>query len=826
MYYQAGDYRSQGKGDVRVIGDKHSSKIITFYSYKGGTGRSMALANVAWVLASNGRRVLAVDWDLEAPGLHRYFYPFLSDSELILSDGIIDLMIKFQRERGKLEEGVKPDHEWYMTQANLIRFTSSLAWEFPDDGTLDFIPAGRQTDSYSTRVTSFNWQSFYDNLDGGFFLEAVKERMREEYDYILIDSRTGVSDSSGICTVQMPDALAVCFTLNHQSIDGAAAVANSVYEQRREKDSLIKIFPVPMRIENGEKDKLERRREYARRQFEPFPAHVPHEKHSDYWGEVEVLYVPYYAYEEILAPFGDKGGQTISLLASAERLTAHLTLGDSGGQITRLVNPPAEKNRQRTIAAYARESLDGPLDELDESAGDEKISAAENVFASFTAEEQLIAKRVLTRLVRVSPPDEVGPNTRLRVSKADLGIDAKPILDELLYQKLVLLGADEATGEETFELAEDELAENWKRINDWLEEDRDFLLWRQTLQVYMAKWESTNKDADALLQGAFLTDAERYQASRPEALSENECTFIAESVKAEAVRDQAEEELRQKEAQARLETVKVRKEKRWLAIKYGILLFALLLLLAAAYQVFFYRERTLAFLGLGPARYVGSWSDDFQLTSDGKPESSRWDYPSEGQWIIERGEGEQANDGALVVQTDKVGVLKIAPKVLIDFSAVFKVRVVRGTKAAWMFRVQSDKQRGYLFALEEDVKNSTLMLSGYIVSKPGYLEPFDNSGPHVVPFRGCCEEGDAFQVRAEVEGDEFRFWVTAQPKTEIKGNQITTKKDRIDSGVEYFIVPFRDSRSLFPYGNVGLLVPDVGGQMSVEYIRITSDPIP
>jgi MinD-like ATPase involved in chromosome partitioning or flagellar assembly len=52
-------------------------EIITFYSYKGGTGRSMALANVAhilaWRIAAPGKRVLAIDWDLEAPGLHKYF---------------------------------------------------------------------------------------------------------------------------------------------------------------------------------------------------------------------------------------------------------------------------------------------------------------------------------------------------------------------------------------------------------------------------------------------------------------------------------------------------------------------------------------------------------------------------------------------------------------------------------------------------------------------------------------------------------------------------------------------------------------------------------
>ena len=52
--------------------------VITFYSYKGGTGRSMALANVGCLLArdnkpSNVRKVLLMDWDLEAPGLHRFF---------------------------------------------------------------------------------------------------------------------------------------------------------------------------------------------------------------------------------------------------------------------------------------------------------------------------------------------------------------------------------------------------------------------------------------------------------------------------------------------------------------------------------------------------------------------------------------------------------------------------------------------------------------------------------------------------------------------------------------------------------------------------------
>ena len=47
--------------------------IVTFYSYKGGVGRTMALANIAILLSQMNLRVLAVDWDLEAPGLEKYF---------------------------------------------------------------------------------------------------------------------------------------------------------------------------------------------------------------------------------------------------------------------------------------------------------------------------------------------------------------------------------------------------------------------------------------------------------------------------------------------------------------------------------------------------------------------------------------------------------------------------------------------------------------------------------------------------------------------------------------------------------------------------------
>jgi FxsC-like protein len=337
------------------VSNQPPGQIITFYSYKGGTGRTMALANMAWVLASNGKRVLVVDWDLEAPGLHRFLHPFLDDKSMSSSEGVIDFVVDYTSEAmtPKKSNEQLPD-DWYKPHANILRYATSINWEpFKEKkGTLDFVSAGKQGPSYATRVNAFNWQKFYNSFGGYQFMEAVKERMKSEYDYILLDSRTGVSDTSGICTVQMPDILVVCFTLNNQSIEGAGAVAEAVDAQRRDTSGQpeVRIFPVPTRVEMGEKERLELAREAARKRFSPLLRHIEPDKRNSYWGEVEILYEPYYAYEEILATFVEQRSQTTSMLASIERLTAHITRGD----VKKLV-PASKAERQQILAQYVRQ---------------------------------------------------------------------------------------------------------------------------------------------------------------------------------------------------------------------------------------------------------------------------------------------------------------------------------------------------------------------------------------------------------------------------------------------------------------------------------------
>lgn len=324
--------------------------IVTFYSYKGGTGRTMALANVSWILASAGNRVLAVDWDLESPGLHKFFHPFLDQEIVLATPGVVELLTNYSW--AATDRHNDAARNWHIGYANILPHAVSLEWRFPGEGTLDFVSAGRQNRDYSSLISSMDWDNFYSRLGGGQFFDALRANMKENYDYVLIDSRTGLSDIADICTVHFPDVLVDCFTLSDQSIEGAAKVARHIDE--RYSDRGIRILPVPMRIEFGENAKVEAGRALARARFDRFPKGLPADEMNRYWLSVEIPYRPFYAFEETLATFGDAPGSPNSMLAAFERLAGVITEGGIGAFAAM-----DEQLRAATLERYTRR---GPTD--------------------------------------------------------------------------------------------------------------------------------------------------------------------------------------------------------------------------------------------------------------------------------------------------------------------------------------------------------------------------------------------------------------------------------------------------------------------------------
>lgn len=242
------------------------SKIVTFYSYKGGVGRTMALANVAFLAAANGKKVLVMDWDMEAPGLEYYFRGLLDATQaksLRNTPGLLDIFWNWNQSAANAKskeqaEGLIQDaahgnvfscHVKKLVSEDLVSDItgSPLA--------LDYIGAGglvigeHEKISYEDALSKFSWSDFFEKYAGGVLLENLKSWAKRSYDLVLIDSRTGFADVAGICTMQLPDTVALCFVMNRQNIDGTARVAAAIREIREEQ---LTLRAVPMRLARGE----------------------------------------------------------------------------------------------------------------------------------------------------------------------------------------------------------------------------------------------------------------------------------------------------------------------------------------------------------------------------------------------------------------------------------------------------------------------------------------------------------------------------------------------------------------------------------------------
>ncbi len=192
-------------------------RIVTFYSFKGGVGRSMALANVAFRLANRSNLdVIVVDWDLEAPGLHRFFG--ISDEVAATQNGLLEYLLAW-REAVEDDAEAPPDATGW-----LIPVVSPM----PAHGSVSLLLAGKLDEGYADRLRSFDWQPFYRFNAGAAAIETLRKQLAGKADMVLVDSRTGVTDAGGVCTVQMPDGVVLMTAANEQSFAGIERVARAI----------------------------------------------------------------------------------------------------------------------------------------------------------------------------------------------------------------------------------------------------------------------------------------------------------------------------------------------------------------------------------------------------------------------------------------------------------------------------------------------------------------------------------------------------------------------------------------------------------------------
>lgn len=195
--------------------------IVTFYSFKGGVGRSMSLVNVGVQLAKAGRRVLLVDFDLEAPGLPTFSLAKPNHDTL----GLVDYISQYTA------TGEAPDASEYYYKSE----------QFEGGGGIWIMPVGLQDNQYSQRLNCIDWQQLYEKQSGYLFFEDLKNQWKDTLspDYVLIDSRTGHSDVEGICTRQLPDAVSLLFFPNEQNLQGLKRIVSNISIDNKKRSKPI-----------------------------------------------------------------------------------------------------------------------------------------------------------------------------------------------------------------------------------------------------------------------------------------------------------------------------------------------------------------------------------------------------------------------------------------------------------------------------------------------------------------------------------------------------------------------------------------------------------
>lgn len=511
----------------------------------------MALANIAEVICRRGLNVLMVDFDLEAPGLERYFEvdgAQYSPDVVASKRGVIDLLVSYKNLRtlpvvplsnsaptttemeassaqGKFPFPVEPLSNFIVPiyekgVASGSQFgTGSLSRR----GALSIIPAGRRDGEefarYAERVRGFGWDDFFANWDGELFFDWFRQEASDAADVVLIDSRTGVTEMSGVCTYQLADVVVMFVAPNHQNLDGIQMMATSLsnpqlIEEGRRGRPLSQLF-VPSRVESGEGQKLD---EFAERYNQALGRMLPKSLkfESSAFIDLKIPYLPYYAFIEDVAVREPDRPKAADMVKAFEKITTFIAhLAPPSSELYKLYEAD-EKNRVTPV--------------------EQRVKIAEDFFARSLPKEREVIQRAFVRLVRLAQPGDGTGDMRSPVNLKDFDRETQSIVRSLADSQLVAIEPGKQPGDEIVQLADEALIYKWERLEEWLNEDREFLLWRQQIRANIAEWETHARRNDGLLKGTRLKAAKQWQKTRLNDLNGSEVFYISKSEQGQKAR--------------------------------------------------------------------------------------------------------------------------------------------------------------------------------------------------------------------------------------------------------------------------------------------------
>lgn len=205
---QIGNRQPVWKYEQSCAGEK--PKVISFYSFKGGMGRTTSMVATALLLAKKGYSVLAIDTDIEAPGLSSFFF---DDSRI--ARGTVDFFVEYQA-----DESYTPDMRDYLIEVDDVALKEEIL------GKIFIIPAGRTDGPYLSKLARIDYQDLKPDGMRNTVVRLMEhavdflQQKEKKVDYILLDARAGYHDMGGVVTFQIPHGIVLVGRDNRQSWSG------------------------------------------------------------------------------------------------------------------------------------------------------------------------------------------------------------------------------------------------------------------------------------------------------------------------------------------------------------------------------------------------------------------------------------------------------------------------------------------------------------------------------------------------------------------------------------------------------------------------------
>lgn len=188
------------------VADLEAPFVCTFFSLRGGVGRSTSLVSTSRLLASRGLRVLCIDMDLEAPGLAALFG---READVGEDQGTVALLTE-------LDMSDQVD-----LASNLIRVSETKE--------LYCLPAGLPSANYARRLSLLDPESWHDETDNP--LRALFKSVSDSsigFDVVLVDARTGISPLNAPLVFELSDLVVISFFPHQQSLRGTCALTHGL----------------------------------------------------------------------------------------------------------------------------------------------------------------------------------------------------------------------------------------------------------------------------------------------------------------------------------------------------------------------------------------------------------------------------------------------------------------------------------------------------------------------------------------------------------------------------------------------------------------------